>query len=289
MASPSTVDLETARTHIEHGLADLLAVPDAALEGPWPWPDHGEADVRYGFFRILEDLEAIAAAIDASRGARPRAEAIVAPVTVARWDLIGVLMPLTAEELDTDPGRSEWTIRQAVAHIISVQHSYAVYTGWWRAQAIRTPDALPAAAPEGLDDPSWDEATAADGTPDHIRRRLHQVVDEAAASLVDLRPDELDIGARWSGLPVTVGFRQGRWSSHMAEHTVQVDKTLVWLGRQPSEVERLVRIVSGAWGRLEATVWPGQAAAAETGLAVDAARRAAETAASVRASAATPA
>jgi hypothetical protein len=70
----------------------------------------------------------------------------------------------------------------------------------------------------------------------------------------------------------------------MAEHTVQVDKTLVWLGRQPSEVERLVRIVSGAWGRLEASVWPGQAPAAAAGLAVDAARQAAETAASVRSS-----
>lgn len=285
MASPSTVDLDTARSHIERGLADLLAVPDAALEGSWPWPDHGEADVRYGFFRILEDLEAIAGTIDAERGPRPLAEAIVAPVTVARWDLVGALLPLTGEELDTDPGRSEWTVRQAVAHIISVQHAYAVYTGWWRAQGIGSADALPPAAPDGLDDPTWDEATAADGAPDHIRRRLHQVVDEAGASVLDVRPDELDIGARWSGLPVTVGFRYGRWSSHMTEHTVQVDKTLVWLGRQPSEVERLVRIVADAWGRLEAGIWPGQAEGEATGLAVDAARRTAETAASVRAAA----
>jgi len=283
MTSPSTVDLDTARSHIERGLADLLAVPDAVLERSWPWPDHGEADVRYGFFRILEDLEATAAAIDAERGPRPLAEAIVAPVTVARWDLVGALLPLTGEELDTDPGDSEWTVRQAVAHIVSVQHAYAVYTGWWRAQGIRSRDALPAAAPEGLEDPAWDEATAADGIPDHIRRRLHQVVDEAGASVLDVRPDELDIGGRWSGLPVTVGFRYGRWSSHMSEHAVQVDKTLVWLGRQPSEVERLVRIAAGAWGRLESLIWPGQAAGEATMLAVEAAHRTAETAASVRA------
>lgn len=285
MASPSTVDLDTARGHIERGLGDLLAVPDAALERSWPWPDHGEADVRYGFFRIFEDLVATAGAIDAARGPRPRVEANVAPVTVARWDLVGALLPLMGEELDTDPGDSEWSVRQTVAHIISVQHAYAVYTGWWRDQGIRSRDALPAAAPEGLEDPAWDEATAADGTPDHIRRRLHQVVDEAGASVLDVRPDELEIGARWSGLPVTVGFRHGRWSSHLSEHTVQVDKTLVWLGRQPSEVERLVRIVAGAWGRLESAIWPGQAAGEATGLAIDAARRTAETAASVRASA----
>jgi hypothetical protein len=283
MASPSTVDLDTARSHIERGLGDLLAVPDAALGGPWPWPGHGEADRRYGFFRILEDLTATAAAIDATRGARPLGESIVAPVTVARWDLVGALAPLTGSELDADPGEAEWTIRKAVAHIISVQHAYGVYTGWWRDQGIRAPDALPEAAPEGLEDPAWDEATAADGTPDEIRGRLHGAVDQAAASLVDLRPDELDIGARWSGMPVTVGFRQGRWASHMTEHTVQVDKTLVWLGRQPSEVERLVRVVSGAWGRLEATIWPRPPAGEALGLALDAARRTAETAASVRA------
>ena len=55
---------------------------------------------------------------------------------------------------------------------------------------------------------------------------------------------------------MTIAIRQGRWASHIIEHTVQVDKTLVWLGRQPSEVERLVRLVATAWGRLEANVWP---------------------------------
>ena len=285
MPSPTTADLDTARREIERAMDDLLAVPDTALEGPWPWPGHGEADRRYGFFRIVEDLEGTAAAFDATRAGRPPAEAIVAPATIARWDLIGALAPLTDAELDTDPGDSEWTIRQAVAHAISVQHAYAVYTGWWRDQGIRAGEPLPAAAPDGLSDPAYDEQIAADGTPEEIRARLHRAQDDAAAGLVDLTTDELAFAARWSGMPVTVGFRQGRWSSHLIEHTVQVDKTLVWLGRQPSEVERLVRLVAGAWGRLESTVWPRPQNEAGLALAVDAATRAAETAASVRAAA----
>ena len=32
---------------------------------------------------------------------------------------------------------------------------------------------------------------------------------------------------------------------------MQVDKTLAMLGRRPSEVERLVRLILGAYGRLE--------------------------------------
>lgn len=283
MSPSSPADLEIARRLVERGLGDLSAVPDAALDRPWMWPDHGEADGRYAFFRILEDLESTAAALDTVASARQRAETIVAPATVARWDVIGALVPLTATELDADPGRNEWTIRQTVAHIIASQHSYGVYTGWYRDQGVRTSiEDLPL-APDDLADPAWDEAVAADGTPDEIRRRLHVALDDAAARLADLTTDELELTARWSGMPVTVGFRQGRWSSHIAEHTVQVDKTLVWLGRQPSEVERLLRLVSVAWGRLEARVWPGSPEPERLALAVGAARRAAEIAGSVRA------
>jgi hypothetical protein len=286
MSNPSRTDLDSARSRIERGLGDLLTVPDAALDGPWDWPDHGEADGRYGFFRILEDLEATAAAIDGRGERRPPAESIVAAATVARWDLVGVLAPLSGTELDADPGGGEWTIRQTVAHIIASQHSYGVYTAWWREQGIR-PGAGPLPdPPDDLGDPVWDEAIAADGTPEAIRRRLHVALDEAAARLKDLTPDELALAARWSGMPVTVGFRQGRWSSHIAEHTVQADKTLAWLGREPSEVERLVRRLAVAWGRLEALVWPGQPDEEALVLAADVAARSAETAASVKAVAA---
>lgn len=283
MSSPVTPDLDTARRHIEGALGDLLAVPDAALDSAWMWPGFGEADGRYAFFRILEDFEGTAAAIDARAGARPPGEAVIAPSTVARWDVIGLLGPLTATELDADPGRGEWTIRQAVGHLIASQYSYGIYTGWYRGQAARTVDEKLALPPENLGDPAWDEAVAADGTPDEIRRRLHRAQDDAAAALADLTMDELAYAARWSGLPVTIGFRQGRWSSHIAEHTVQVDKTLLWLGRHPTEVERLVRRLAVAWGRLESSIWPRPPEAESMTLALDAAKRAAETAASVRA------
>ena len=282
MPSRPPADLGAARSLIERGLGDLLAVPDAALDQAWIWPGHGEADGRYAFFRILEDLEATAAALDAAGGSRPTAEAIIAPATVARWDVVGVLAPLAAADLDADPGGGEWTVRQTVAHIIGGQHSYGVYTGWWRDQAVRPGAELPF-PPDDLEDPDWDEAVAGDGTPGEIRARVHRALDEAAASLIDLTPDDLALAARWSGLPVTVGFRLGRWSSHMIEHTVQVDKTLAWLGRQPSEVERLVRRLAATWGQLEAHVWPGEPGTPALESAVDAARRAAETAASVRA------
>lgn len=282
MTTTTDPDLDIARGRIEAALRDLLAVGDDALEAAWIWPDHGELDRRSGFFRIIEDLDAVTAGITARGVARPVDQAIVAPATVARWELIGLLAPLSEGDLDADPGGGEWTVRQTVAHIIASQGAYGVYTAWWRDQAIGTSDERLPFAPEDLDDPAW-EPVAADGSLDQIRSRLHVALEEAAAGLSDLSADELALGARWSGLPVTIAIRQGRWASHISEHTVQVDKTLVWLGRQPSEVERLVRLVAAAWGRLEANVWPRPPDAASLALVVEAARGAAATAASVRA------
>jgi hypothetical protein len=81
------------------------------------------------------------------------------------------------------------------------------------------------------------------------------VLDRSTERLAGLPAERLAVGARWSGFAVDVGFRMGRWSSHIREHTIQVEKTLVMLDQRPTEVDRLVRLVLGAWGRAEAVVY----------------------------------
>ena len=76
------------------------------LGAPWTGPARG-AGRRSGFFRFLEDLDAAAAGFDARAGSRPPDESIVAPATVARWELVGLLAPLTEADLDADPGGGE--------------------------------------------------------------------------------------------------------------------------------------------------------------------------------------
>lgn len=46
----------------------------------------------------------------------------------------------------------------------------------------------------------------------------------------------------WDGLK-PIRFRMHRFEAHMIQHTVQVDKTLDWLGRAPTEARRLVRVL----------------------------------------------
>jgi hypothetical protein len=62
---------------------------------------------------------------------------------------------------------------------------------------------------------------------------------------------------------VDIEFRLGRWASPIREHTVQLDKTLDWLGYRPSEGVRIVRDLHTAWGRLEAQIFPTAPAGTE--------------------------
>jgi hypothetical protein len=80
--------------------------------------------------------------------------------------------------------------------------------------------------------------------------------------LAGLPAERLALGTRWAGFAVDIGFRIGRWSSHIREHTIQVEKTLVMIGHTPTEVDRLIRLILAEWGRAEAVVF-GSASADE--------------------------
>ncbi|MGH2407667.1 MAG: DinB family protein [Candidatus Limnocylindrales bacterium] len=273
---------------------DLLAVDDASLERGWPW-HHGIADVRYGFYRGFETLEAAAADVRATleqAGTRPAAGArAAAGATEARWDLHGRLLALAEDALDASAGGNEWTVRQTCAHIISSQHSYALYSAWWLLR--RDAPTLADQAPEDLGFPVPTEEEEGRGSLAEIRARLDRRMDDAMAAFGGLDDGAVAVPGRWAGFPVDLRFRLGRWASHAREHTVQVDKTLAMIGWSPREVDRLVGLMLSAWGRLEAEVFGLPAAAldrpASGGTAAEivaaAARKVAADAATVRAAA----
>lgn len=255
-----------ARARVIAAVRDLLAVPDAALERAWPWRD-SEADVRYGFYRAYETFEAAGAAVrraldEAGTRSAPGARRAAAS-TAARWDLHGRLLVLDAAALDAAPGGKEWTVRQTLGHIVSAQRAYGRFTAWWLLQRDTAP--LPDAVPEALYEVMPDEAVEGQGTLDEIRARLDGLLDAGMAHLGGLDDEALAVPARWSGIRVDVGFRLGRWSSHLREHTVQLDKTLAMIAWAPREVDRLVGLVLGAYGRLEEQVFGLPAAALERG------------------------
>ena len=244
-------------------LDDLLPVPDTSLESLWVWrpgDPADEADVRYGFYRIHERLEEASATIVGGRAAAGEGPGVGPAVplfesgTAARWELRAAIAPLSQAELDRDPGGGEWTIRQTLGHTVQGQRSYGWYSAWWLDRG-HAPGPLPERAGDARMPDEPDELDEAAGDPAEIMARLDDLVDVATGRFAGLTEDELSIPAIWSGLPVDLRFRLGRWGSHIREHTIQVDKTLAMMGRTPTEVERLVRLIGASYGRLEGLVF----------------------------------
>jgi DinB family protein len=261
LARPIPPEIVRARQGITAAARDLRSLPESSLTRPWSWRRDSQEEVRYGAYRAAEALEQAEIearlAVSVVDAAERRAARIVGPATAARWHLHGLLLPLDDAMLDADPGNGEWTIRLVLGHVISSQRAYGWGTAWWRAQAFDAADpGLPAAIPESLWTTLPDEATTeADGGITDLLGRLDAILDLSAERLAGTSDAELDLGARWSGFPVTVGFRLARWSSHIREHDIQIEKTFAMLGHDPGEPARLVRHVLAAYGRAEAVVF----------------------------------
>jgi hypothetical protein len=236
-------------------VADLLAIPDDALERRWRWlpSDIDELDVRYGLYRVHESLESAIATIATGRGdsdgSGPAIPALQA-TAVARWELHGALAGLSAADWDADPGGGEWTVRQTVGHIIASQRSYGWFNAWFLTEGFAEGEAIRPPAGALPEEPT--EEDEARGTATEVRARLDHVVDANIAAFAALDGAALGFDARWMGMHIPIDFRLGRYGSHIREHTIQVDKTLAMIGRQPTEVERIVRIILESYGRLEA-------------------------------------
>jgi len=261
LARPLPAALAGARADLLVAAYDLLAIPETALTLPWTWIGGSEQEVRYGAYRAAEaleeaEIEARTAASVADASER-RAARLIGPSSAARWDLHGLLLPLDDGLLDADPGDGEWSIRLVLGHTISGQRGYGWATAWWQAQGYDPADpGLPAGAPEWLWAAMPDEATTeAEGSIGDLRTRLDATLDLSTERLAGLPDDRIDLGSRWSGFPVTIGFRFGRWGSHIREHTIQVEKALALLGHTPTEPARLVRNMLAAYGRAEAVVF----------------------------------
>jgi hypothetical protein len=264
--APVTPALLRARSALDAAAREYLAVADDALEHDWDW-DGEAADVRYGFFRSIEAVEAATAditAILAATGTRRSNAALrVAPATAARWDVHSRLAALDDRILDTVAREGEWTLRETLGHIVGGQRGYVAYTAWhWSRNNREKPTEAELAEIE-RDAALPEESEEAVGTIAEIRARLDDALDRGGAHFAGFGDDDLARPARWSGVPVTVGFRIGRWSSHLYEHAIQLDKTLAWMDRRPSEVERIVAELYRAWGRLELEIFPIEPAVLE--------------------------
>jgi uncharacterized protein YfiM (DUF2279 family) len=232
------------------------------LARPWAWSDYDSEGVRFAHFRAYEELRALAVSIAHARAVAGRAptqtQRILAQYHAAFCDMQAALIGLSAEDADRTPAEGEWPIRQVVAHMagadigfyVAIQHTLN------RSRAgDHTPAPIPADVWEeliGLDEPSFDAVMSGQWADLLSYYQLfHQRILNDFSTIVD---GELDMLAKyWENQPMPIRFRLGRFDSHLRQHTVQIDKTLIALGRAPSEAQQLLRLIYAALGEAEGT------------------------------------
>jgi hypothetical protein len=247
--------LVRARNAFNETLAAFLAIDNERLGSAWTSVGANE-EVRYGFYRVFELFETARSASRRSLASEASSEArdAVGAATESRWALHGVLATLTDADLDADPGNGEWTIRQTMQHIINSQRGYAWGSAAWLQLGVRG-DLGDRRLPEDTYKDFPEEDQEGLGSLAEVRRELDDIVDGTSSRYATLTDDEMAVAARWSGSSLSVGFRQWRWSSHIAEHTVQIEKTLDMLGRTRSERDWLGRLDAQAFGRFESEIF----------------------------------
>lgn len=225
-------------------MARFVSLSEADLDRPWPWRGR-DADVRYALYRSLEEEHE--ALVRARASWRPtEAEAILALAQRAFGDLRAVLVGTADDLLDRPPAPEQWPLRLVLRHLIGVEKRYATVTVY----AAHRRDDEPIPIPE--DRLPKDDDHDVSGRIDRILERFAAARAQSDALCGALPERVLTRPAIWSGYQTDVRFRLHRFASHIAEHTIQCEKTLAGLGVTESEARRIVRRIWAARGELEA-------------------------------------
>jgi hypothetical protein len=235
-------------------LAAMAVFSDEAMATPWVWRPGGEPlGVRDIFHRALE---AELAQLSLAESGRRRGETEVAMAQAGRafGNLLGLLAGQPAALLDEDPGGGEWALRRVLHHVLEVELSFSLNVRWaitrGTGDALRPPDEMR----------RRETAAPSHGSLGEITSRL-EVARAATDGLVEsLQPAQLDLPTSWVNYEVDVRFRVHRFASHLVEHTIQVEKILHSLERDPLEARQEVRAI---WSVREAHRRHSQPAALE--------------------------
>ena len=230
-------------TDFDGAIAGFAALDEEALSRPWLWRG-GKLDVRNAMYWTLLDAQEVQAR--ASAAAHPESQRILAQAQRAFGDLRGLLAGLPSDLLDAVPRPGEWSIRETLAHIALIELRYAAQTLY----ALERSDADPVRIP----DDRMPTAAQVDASGDvaAVLARLGRAREESNRRLGDVKPATMTRPTRWGQYDVDVRFRLLRFGVHVAEHTIQCEKTVAALGWREAEGRRIVRRLTAALAELEA-------------------------------------
>ena len=238
----------------------VLDLTDDQLELDWAWGSYDSEGVRFSFFRLYEELRDLGGIIYQERIAADvpitGAQHSLARYHAAYLDLQAVLLGISPEHAEQAPSEGEWSLRRTDAHMIGADLGFYVVIKFALDRHRQGLDPLVELSDEtwldiaGMDEKELDAImdSSLDGLQTYHRQLHVQILED----FVDINPNELQMPSKyWEKEPLSLSFRLGRFDSHLRQHTVQIEKTLVDLGCLPNESKRLLRLIYAALAGVE--------------------------------------
>jgi uncharacterized damage-inducible protein DinB len=223
----------------------------------WSWGEYGGVRMALiGTVQDLDDLSADLLTLRSARGNPPTiAQRLLARHHSAYWNLCALLVGLSDADFAKPPAEGEWPIQTTLYHIyraergflgtilmgLAAQRSGTEITFDGEQVASLTAHAEPAATESDLPAQMLDAYA-----------RLHELVLQELIGLTDL-----ELSARapfWETEQPSVRFRLGRFTAHLHEHTVQIEKTLAVVA-PPNEARYHIRRLYRALAEVESALF----------------------------------
>jgi hypothetical protein len=238
------------------------ALKDEDLDRDWSWRAYHEG-VRFGFFRVYEELRELAATLMTERTTRGKpittAQHSLAQYHAAYRDLQAVLTGVEDKLIDIPPSEGEWPLRVILGHIISAEREFFARI-WHAVNRFREGENEPLEmtaeeVAEFVGGYAAFESTMNRLSIPGIMAYYDSLHKRVLRELNNIRGLELEaVSLWWEELPITVEFRLHRLDSHLRQHTVQIEKTLLAIDGSPREAKMLLRLVFGALADVDSTI-----------------------------------
>jgi len=248
-------DAKLAHT-VEDFAGLLLPLSEKDLEHEWRWKDHDEEGIRFACFVTLQELRHLAVALSTLRPKPTPAQHILTQYHAAFMDLQAALLGLSSENAEKTPAEGEWSVRQVYSHILSTDIGFTSVVryaleghraGSWKPERMSDEDEIRII---GMSEEEY--KTLMGGPLDGMlayHREFHPAIIEEFSNITE---KELNLPSTfWEETRFAIQHRLHRYEAHFAQHTVQIDKTLVAIGQAPSESKRLIRKIYAALAESE--------------------------------------
>jgi uncharacterized damage-inducible protein DinB len=243
------------------GFVDLTrGISDLDLEKPWAWHSYDSEGVRFAFFRTFENLQELAVRLGRVRSNPPtEAQRILGQYHSAYRDLDAALYRIEPEFHEKPPAEEEWTLRRTLAHIVAADLGFFVRVKF-ALDRYREDGSGPTEIPDevwegiaGEDDDSY--KALMESSLENLQEYHQGLHNRILTDFEDIEDKLLELPSQyWENEEMSIRFRLHRFESHMRQHTIQIDKSLVLLGIPPSETRRLTRMIFNALGNAESAL-----------------------------------